>query len=92
MLLFYIASEMKKAPLFKKCLLGTVLITAVEFIFGIIFNTGLNMNVWNYENVPFNLLGQICLPYSILWFLLCFLLFKWIIKDNFYGRLFGKSV
>lgn len=92
MLLFFIASEMKKAPLFKKCLLGAVLITAVEFIFGIIFNTGLNMNVWNYESMPFNLMGQICLPYSILWFLLCFLLFKWIIKDDFYSRLFGKSV
>ena len=38
MILFYISAEMKKTPLFKKCLLGAVIITAVEFIFGIIFN------------------------------------------------------
>lgn len=88
MVLFYIATEMKKAHLFKKCLLGAVIITAVEFIFGIIFNISLNMNVWNYENVPLNILGQICLPYTILWFGLCFILFKWIIKDNLYRRLF----
>ncbi|GFI71906.1 hypothetical protein IMSAG250_01114 [Clostridiales bacterium] len=83
MILFYISAEMKKTPLFKKCLLGAAIITAVEFIFGIIFNILLNMNVWNYENVPFNILGQICLPYSILWFGLCFILFKWVIKDKF---------
>ncbi|MEZ3420453.1 MAG: putative ABC transporter permease [Eubacterium sp.] len=92
MLLFYIASQMKRAPLIKKCLIGAGLITAVEFIFGIIFNTVFNMHVWNYQNVPFNLLGQICLPYTVLWFLLCLFLFKWVIKEDFYGRLFGKSV
>lgn len=92
MILFYIAGKMKKAPLLKKCFLGAAIITAVEFIFGIVFNTIFHMNVWSYEDVPFNLLGQICLPYSLLWFFLCFILFKWIIKDDFYNRLFGKSV
>lgn len=92
MILFYIAGKMKKAPLLKKCFLGAVIITAVEFIFGIVFNTIFHMNVWSYDEVPFNLLGQICLPYSLLWFFLCFILFKWIIKDDFYNRLFGKSV
>jgi len=32
MILFYISAEMKKTPLFKKCLLGAAIITAVEFI------------------------------------------------------------
>ena len=82
MILFYISTEMKKAHLFKKCLLGAAIITAVEFVFGIIFNLYLNMNVWDYKGVPLNILGQICLPYSILWFCLCFILFKWIIKDE----------
>ena len=88
MILFYISTEMKKAHLLKKCLLGAIIITAVEFIFGLIFNLTLNMNVWNYENVPFNLLGQICLPYSILWFGLCFILFKWVIKENPHHKAF----
>ena len=68
MFLAFIQREMKKAPLLAKCLLGTVFITAVEFIFGCIFNITLGMNVWNYENVPLNLLGQICLPFTVLWF------------------------
>lgn len=88
MILFFISSEMKKASLLKKCLLGAVIITAVEFIFGIIFNIVLHMNVWNYENLPFNILGQICLPYTVLWFGLCILLFKFIIKDDFQKKLF----
>lgn len=92
MILFYIAERMKKAPLLKKCLLGAVIITVIEFIFGVVFNIIFHMNVWNYENTPFNLFGQICLPYSILWFLLCFFLFKWIIKSDFYSFLFKKSV
>lgn len=78
----------KKAPLFKKCLLGTMIITVVELIFGGIFNVKYNMNVWNYSSLPFNFMGQICLPYSILWFGLCFIIFKWIIKDDFYNRTF----
>ncbi len=87
-LLFFIAQEFKKAPLITKCLSGAVIITAVEFIFGIIFNLKYHMNVWDYSNLPLNLSGQICLLYSCLWFLLCFALFKWIIKDDFYNRLF----
>lgn len=86
MFLAFIQKEMKKAPLLAKCLLGTVFITAVEFIFGCIFNITLGMNVWNYENVPLNLLGQICLPFSLLWLLLCVPVFKWVVKDDLYRR------
>ena len=45
----------------------TVFITGVEFIFGCIFNISLGMNVWNYDNMPFNLFGQICLPFAFAW-------------------------
>lgn len=27
-------------------------------------------NVWDYNNMPLNLLGQICLPFTVLWFFL----------------------
>ena len=30
----------------------------------------LNLNVWDYYDLPFNIMGQICLPYMFLWFLL----------------------
>ncbi len=45
-------------------------ITLIELIFGVIFNLGLEMEVWDYSDVPFDLLGQICLPYFCLWCLL----------------------
>ena len=28
-------------------------------------------NVWDYSDMPLNLYGQICLPFTGLWFLLC---------------------
>ena len=27
----------------------------------------LHLNVWDYSNMPLNVLGQICLPFSLLW-------------------------
>lgn len=49
--------------------IASIIITALELIFGIIFNLYLKMDVWDYSNMPFNLLGQICLPFSLLWML-----------------------
>lgn len=87
-ILIYISGEMKKAPLLKKCFSGAIIITATEFAFGCIFNLKYHMGVWDYSALPMNLLGQICLPFSALWFLLCFILFKWVIKEDFYRRFF----
>lgn len=88
LLLIMIAGKMKKAPLFAKCFLGMLIITAVEFIFGLIFNIKYQMNVWDYSNMPLNLLGQISLPFSVLWLGLSFILFKWVIKDKLYKGFF----
>lgn len=56
-----------RISLFTLSLLGSAVITAIEFIFGVIFNLWLGMNVWDYSSAPFNLLGQVCLPFSLLW-------------------------
>ena len=50
--------------------LNFLLITLTEFIFGVIFNIYLNLNVWDYSGMAFNLMGQVCLPYTLLWFAL----------------------
>lgn len=63
----YFSWEMK---LWKQQLIATIIITTLEFITGYIVNIKLDWNVWNYENLRFNLLGQISLQYSILWFFL----------------------
>ena len=51
-------------------ILGSVIITTIEFISGIIINIILKWNVWDYSNQPLNLLGQICLPFSLAWIFL----------------------
>lgn len=62
--------KMKTHNLFLKCLTGSVIITAIEFLVGCIVNRGLHLGVWDYSNQKFNLLGQICPAFSAAWFCL----------------------
>lgn len=71
LILYIINNSYKKMPLLLKSLLGGAAITVVEFISGVIVNMKMNLAVWNYSDRKFNLLGQICLLYSVLWVLLC---------------------
>ena len=57
-----------ETPLVLQMLIGSTIITILEFITGCIVNIWLGWNVWDYSNLPLNLLGQICLPFSILWY------------------------
>ena len=57
-----------ETPLVLQMLIGCVIITILEFISGCILNLWLKLNIWDYSNLPLNLLGQICLPFSILWY------------------------
>lgn len=50
-----------------KCIMGSISITAVELAFGVVFNMLLDKNVWDYSGIKFNLLGQVCLLYTVLW-------------------------
>lgn len=61
----YISWDMK---LWKQMLIGSAIITTMEFISGYIINIKLGWQVWDYSNLPFNIMGQICLPFSIVWF------------------------
>lgn len=54
-----------------RSLVGASVITAAELIVGVIVNIILKWEVWDYSSIPFNFIGQICLRYCILWFLLC---------------------
>ena len=51
----------------KQMIIGDICVLILEFVFGCIFNLILGWDVWDYSNMPFNLLGQICLPFAILW-------------------------
>ena len=56
-----------KDSLLKQSVISAVIITIFEFITGCIVNLWLGWAVWDYSNLPFNLLGQICLYYFLLW-------------------------
>lgn len=56
--------------LWKQMLIASLVVTVAEFVAGAILNIWLGLDIWDYSNSRFNLLGQISLQYSILWFLL----------------------
>lgn len=54
-----------------KGLAGAAVITAVELAAGLIFNR--SYQVWDYRRMPGQFLGQICLPFTLLWIPVSFL-------------------
>lgn len=54
----------------KQAGIGAIIITVLEFIVGVIVNLVLKWNVWDYSLLPFNILGQISLPFTLIWIIL----------------------
>lgn len=61
----------RDAPVWKRCIVGSLIISLSEILVGFVVNMLLGWAVWDYSNQPLNLFGQICPLYSALWFLLC---------------------
>lgn len=59
-----------KLPIWFYCLSAAASITFLEFVTGCVVNLGLGWEVWNYTDQPLNLMGQVCLGFTSLWFLL----------------------
>ena len=57
-------------------LLGSVVVTIIEFITGCVLNIWLGLGIWSYTNLPFNILGQVSLLFSMLWFFLSYIVIK----------------
>ena len=62
---FLLLGTLKDQPPWIKALAGAGIITAVELAVGFLVNR--HYTVWDYRHAPFNFMGQICLPYSLLW-------------------------
>lgn len=69
--LYLINQKYQHSGLILRCLLGSLVITTAEFIVGCIVNIDFNMNVWDYSDEKFNLMGQICPLFAFGWFLIC---------------------
>lgn len=54
-------------PLVLQGAIGSGIVTLLELVSGTILNLWLGLGIWDYSNMPFNFLGQICLPFSLLW-------------------------
>ena len=57
----------RESALLVKAVLCSGAVTAVELIFGVVCNIILKMNIWDYKDQKFNLLGQICPKFSLIW-------------------------
>lgn len=61
-----------ECPLWLQAMACAALVTITEFAAGCVLNLWLGLDIWDYSDIPFNLLGQICLPFSLAWWVLCF--------------------
>ena len=59
-----------KISFISQMVLSSVIITVLELITGFIVNVWLKMDIWDYWHLPYNFKGQICLLYSVFWFLI----------------------
>lgn len=73
--LFLILGELNEnilewdTPLLLQGVIGAVIVTAAELLTGVVLNLWLGLGIWDYSGIPFNFLGQVCLPFSLLWVL-----------------------
>lgn len=57
-----------RLTLLQQLVLCTMFITVSELLCGLIANEAMGLGIWDYSDVPLNYKGQICLPFSVLWF------------------------
>ena len=60
-----------REPLWIQIIRCTIFVIAGEFITGIVVNKWLRWQVWDYTDQPFQLFGQICAPFAIIFSGLC---------------------
>lgn len=54
-------------PLWQQILIGACIVTALEFLTGCIVNLWFGWGVWDYSELPGNIMGQICPQFFLLW-------------------------
>ena len=72
-------------PLLLQMAISSGIVTALEFISGCVLNLWLHLGIWDYSNLPFNILGQVSLPFTIIWF---FLSLVAIVYDDYFRYIY----
>ena len=52
--------------------IGMVIVTVIEFVSGYVLNIKLGLGIWDYSNMKYNFMGQICPQFSMAWFFLSY--------------------
>ena len=76
-------------PFLLQMLYGAIAVTATEFIFGCVLNLWLKLDIWDYSNLPGNILGQICPQFTVLWFFVSGI--GIVVDDLVRWKLFGEE-
>lgn len=64
-----------KMDILLQCFLISCMITILEAVVGNIDYYWLHLNMWDYSNMPLNHFnGKICLPFSVVWFFMGFVI------------------
>lgn len=74
----FIIKHYKNLKIIKKAVIITSVILILELISGYILNIYLKLNVWDYSLLPYNLKGQICLSFGLIWFFVFSPLILWL--------------
>ncbi len=78
----------RKLSFVTQLILSCLIITILELLTGYIVNIKLGWAVWDYSDMPYNLYGQICPAFSLIWLILssiCILMddfIRWKIFDE----------
>lgn len=59
--------EKRRFSIVKIMAASALIITTLEFVTGLIVNIMFDLKVWDYSRVKGNLMGQVCLPFTLLW-------------------------
>lgn len=65
LLVGHLSKRLGKLPLAVQLIIFAAAITGAELLTGLLVNR--DYAVWDYRQMPFQYLGQICLNYSLLW-------------------------
>lgn len=80
-----ILDEVERPPsIWQQVILGTTIATALEFVAGLILNAWLGLGIWDYSNLPGNVLGQICPQFTLAWAVLVLISIR---IENFMHRI-----
>ncbi len=68
--LYLIGCYFPDMPLTFYCILGGMIISLLELCAGEILNNLMQLDIWDYSDLPLNFRGQICLLFSFFWCLI----------------------